>query len=191
MKRFVIAVVSFLFLASAVATAQVDTYKNSIYLTYGGLGLTEVAYFLGTALIGVPAIAIAGDNADIELRMSGNIQFGYARSVTKWLWVGGDLGYEHLGIRASGSDGVSESGADVCTLTASAKADWFRRNKLAMYSKLSAGILGVLNQDDPSVVPAFNITVFGVEGGSPRVRGVIELGVGYSVSVAAGVRYRF
>ena len=219
MKRIMLAFMAFMLLDTPAAHAQVDTvafnatsagmtmeealsgcisdpvlapsFQNSLYVSYGGLGLVEFAFMLGTAMVGIPAIAIAGDDADISLRMSGNVQLGYARNITGWLWVGGDLGYEHLGIRTSDSGGVTESSVNMTTLMASAKADWFRRNKVAMYSKLSAGILGAFGSEDTSVSPAFHVTLYGIEFGSPQVRGLVELGAGLSATIAAGVRYRF
>ena len=227
MKRFVIALVSFLLLASFAANAQVDTtatgaqvdtvavstvpaemadieaalasslsdpvllpsFQNSLYISYGGLGLVEFAYMTGAAFAAA-LIAIASEDA-LGLRMSGNVQLGYARSINKWLWVGGDLGYEHFGFRRSEGDGVKESGLNTVTLMASAKADWFRRNKVAMYSKLSAGILGAFSQEDNSISPAFHVTLYGIETGSPQIRGFFEIGAGLSATLAAGLRYRF
>lgn len=200
MKRLVIAVVSFLLLASFAAGAQADTlttpvplqsYKNSFYVSYGGLGLSEAAIVLGVAIISVPAAAIAGKGTDFDFRMSGNVQFGYARSVTKWLWVGGDFGYEYLDVLNEGSEGGNNSGLHWATLMASAKADWFRRENVAMYSKLSAGILGLVNLNEVSISPAFHVTVYGIEFGSPQVRGLVEIGAGFSATISAGLRYRF
>ena len=81
------------------------------------------------------------------------------------------------------------------------KLDWFRREHVAMYSKIAAGITyrtekidykGQRNDDtDNSVHFSGQLTGFGVEFGSREFRGFVEGGFGEQGLFLAGLRCRF
>ncbi len=83
-----------------------------------------------------------------------------------------------------------------------AKFDWLRRKSIGLYSKLGAGVTfmhesqkeegeGGADYSDTSVCFNFQATLLGLEAGSPRFRGFVELGMGEQGLALAGLRYKF
>lgn len=88
------------------------------------------------------------------------------------------------------------------TLMPGVKFDWFRRECVSMYSKVAAGITyrdekidrsgaDRDNYTDTGVHFNWQLTGFGVEFGSPNIRGFVEGGVGEQGMFLAGLRFRF
>lgn len=83
-----------------------------------------------------------------------------------------------------------------------AKFDWFRKHYFGMYSKVGIGI-SIMNEtqkddmkggtdfSDTSVIPNYQLTLLGMEGGSSRLRLFAELGTGEQGIILAGVRAKF
>lgn len=83
-----------------------------------------------------------------------------------------------------------------------AKFDWFRKHYFGMYSKVGIGISimketqkddtkGGTDFSDTSVIPNYQLTLLGLEGGSSHLRGFAELGTGEQGILLAGLRVKF
>lgn len=87
----------------------------------------------------------------------------------------------------------------------SIKFNWLRKNNWGMYSKLAAGVTYAhFKQDDydngvatgekttaNDLLFNFQASLLGIEAGSQRVRGFVELGLGEQGVALAGVRCKF
>lgn len=83
-----------------------------------------------------------------------------------------------------------------------AKFDWLRMKYFGLYSKVGVGITimhetqkddksGGVDYSDTSVIPNFQASLLGVEGGSQTFRAFIEGGFGEQGILSAGLRYKF
>ena len=84
------------------------------------------------------------------------------------------------------------------------KFDWLRKKNFGLYSKAAVGVTYIFEKevqdnvgeskkinDDSKFMVNFHATLLGVEAGSQKLRGFIELGVGEQGMMQAGVRYKF
>lgn len=85
-----------------------------------------------------------------------------------------------------------------------AKFDWLRKKNFGMYSKVAVGVTfmsekqTVKNDNNEKevdsqtrVVPNFQLSLLGLEAGSEKLRGFVELGMGEQGIAQAGVRVKF
>ena len=90
------------------------------------------------------------------------------------------------------------------TLMPAVKFDWLRKKNFGLYSKAAVGVTYMFEKevqdnhgeskkvnDDSKLMFNFHATLLGVEAGSQKLRGFIELGVGEQGMMQAGVRYKF
>jgi len=88
------------------------------------------------------------------------------------------------------------------TIMPAAKFDWLRKKNWGMYSKLAIG--ATLRNEKMDYIDAstedsntneihlnWQISLLGIEAGSPTVRGFLELGTGEQGIFIAGLRYKF
>jgi hypothetical protein len=120
-----------------------------------------------------------------------------------WLGVGGILAY---GVNKqdvmSGKDKIGESKNSYLTLMPAVKFDWLRKKNFGMYSKLAVGATlrnekydsntsSGKDYNDSEVHVNWQVSLVGIEAGSPTIRGFAELGFGEQGIILAGVRYKF
>ena len=90
--------------------------------------------------------------------------------------------------------------ANYITLMPAAKFDWLRRKHFGMYSKIAFGATlrtdkqkcqGAEDESDATVLPNWQLSLLGLEAGSPNIRVFAEVGFGEQGILLAGLRYKF
>ena len=174
-----------------------DETKHEVAISFGALSnsqIIDVFENIGGALVGAKF-----ENESF----TGPISAEYFYHVKNWLGVGGILAYGQnkqdvylLGDK----DGVSKN--TYLTLMPAVKFDWLRKKHFGMYSKLAVGATlrnekydsddaSYEDESDSEVHVNWQISLLGIEGGSPTIRGFLELGTGEQGIILAGVRYKF
>ena len=168
--------------------------RNDFNVSYGYFTLTQFATVLG----GVFGAAFSLGHATPEdILSTGSIQLEYLHRTNSWLWIGGCVSGEKdtLVMSTQDSDGnvTGKSNSDIITgnLCFTAKANWLRRQKMAMYTRLSAGVFTTFGQDDNSLAPSIQLSLLGLEAGGQNFRGFMELGVGMHGILSGGFKYLF
>ena len=133
----------------------------------------------------------------------GPISAEYFYHVKNWLGVGGILAY---GVNKqdvmSGKEKIGESKNNYITLMPAVKFDWLRKKYFGMYSKLAVGATlrsekydssknSKNNNTDSEVHVNWQVSLLGIEAGSPALRGFAEIGTGEQGILLAGLRYKF
>ena len=162
-------------------------------VSYGYFTASQFVAVLG----GVFGAAFSLGHATPEDIMStGSIQLEYLHRTNNWLWIGGSLSGEKdtLVMSSKDSDGntTGTSKSDIISgdLCFTAKANWLRREKLALYTRLSAGILTTF-QAESSIAPSVQLSLIGFEAGNQNCRGFVELGAGMHGIISGGFKYLF
>ena len=168
--------------------------RNDFNVSYGYFTLTQFATVLG----GVFGAAFSLGNATPQdILSTGSIQLEYLHRSNNWLWLGFNVSGEKdtLVMSSTNTEGgaSSTSSSDIITgnLCFTAKANWLRRQKMAMYTRLSAGVFTTFGEDDNSLAPSIQLSLLGLEAGSQNFRGFVELGVGMHGILSGGFRYLF
>ena len=196
MKRIIAVLIGLVVLAAPQMRAQQynDGPKNDFNVSYGYFTASQFATVLGGVL---GAAFSLGHAAPDDIRSTGSIQLEYLRKTNNWLWLGGGLSGEKDILVMSGrdSDGnatgtPSRSDINSLNIFATAKANWLRREKLAMYTRLSAGVLTTFG-DGSGLAPSIQLSLVGIEFGSPSSRGFVEVGAGMHGIIAGGYRILF
>ena len=194
----------FLMVAVAMMTAMnvnaqngYDETKHEVAITYGidsNSQIIDAFESIGGALVGAKF-----ENESF----TGPISAEYFYHVKNWLGVGGILAYgqnKQDVFLAGDKDGVSKN--SYLTLMPAVKFDWLRKKHFGMYSKLAVGATlrnekydsndnSSRDYDDNSMHVNWQVSLLGIEGGSPTIRGFLELGTGEQGIILAGVRYKF
>ena len=168
--------------------------RNDLSVSYGYFTIPQFAVVLG----GVFGAAFSlGYATPEEILSTGSIQMEYLHRSNNWLWLGFNVSGEKdtLVMSTKDSDGnvTGKSNSDIITgnLCFTAKANWLRRQKMAMYTRLSAGVFTTFGEDDDSRAPSIQLSLLGLEAGGQNFRGFMELGVGMHGIVSGGFRYLF
>ncbi|MBP5795512.1 MAG: hypothetical protein J6W07_01570 [Bacteroidales bacterium] len=196
MKKIITVLIGLVMLGAPLVRAQQfnDGPVNDINISYGyftaGQFITVFGGVLGAAFS-------LGHAAPTDIRSTGSIQVEYLRKTNYWLWLGGGVSGERdtLVMEGRDSDGNATGNptkTDINTMNvfATAKANWLRREKLALYSRLSAGVF-VGFGEDPSLAPSVQLGLIGFEAGNLNSRGFLELGIGMHGVISCGFRHLF
>ena len=198
MKKVLVMVAVAMMIAKNVkAQKGYDETKHEVAISYGidsNSQIIDAFEEIGGAMFG----------AKLENeKFFGPISAEYFYHVKNWLGVGGILAY---GVNTqdvmSGSDKIGESKNSYLTLMPAVKFDWLRKKNFGMYSKLAVGATlrnekydssNNSNNDysDSEVHVNWQVSLLGIEAGSPTIRGFAELGTGEQGIVLAGVRLKF
>ena len=167
--------------------------RNDFNVSYGYFTLSQFATVLG----GVFGAAFSLGNATPQdILSTGSIQLEYLHRSNNWLWLGFNVSGEKdtLVMSSTNTEGGSSttSSSDIITgnLCFTAKANWLRRQKMAMYTRLSAGVFTSFG-DDTSLAPSIQIGLLGLEAGGQNCRGFVEIGAGMHGILSGGFRYLF
>lgn len=203
-----IATLTTVFMASNVcANAQdvkpYDVQKNEISISYG-YNPTNKNLFHNTD-------SWCGD-CGVNDDCIGVINLDYTRHVTKMLGIGINVSYSKnnktYGYLVLGNGErealTSQSKEHNWTFMPTLKFNWFRRDCISLYSRISAGITfknedGETTYSDNTVGPLtdssrifnFQASPIGIEAGNVQYRAFAELGIGQAGVIQAGLRYRF
>ena len=173
------------------------TTKHEVAVSYGGGSnsqIIDVFEEIGGALVG----------AKLENeKYIGPLSAEYFYHFKPWLGVGGIMAY---GVNKqdamSGSKKMGESKNSYYTLMPAVKFDYLRKKHFGMYAKLAVGATlrsekfdheTSSNKDysDSEVHVNWQVSLLGIEAGSPTLRGFLELGTGEQGIALIGVRYKF
>ena len=196
MKRIIAVLIGIMLLGAPALKAQQynDGPRNDINVSYGYITIPQMAAVLG----GVFVAAFSLGNAEpSDIYSTGSIQLEYLHRTNNWLWLGlGASGEKDtLVVQTKDSDGNVTGNNNTDILTASvfgtAKANWLRRRKMAMYTKLSGGVFTTFDKEDKSLSPSFQLSLLGLEAGGENFRGFVELGVGMHGILSGGFKYLF
>lgn len=170
--------------------------RNEITVGYGRATIMDLAHVVG----GVFATAFTAGYARFDnFRSYGSVNAEYYRVLNKTFSVGAAVSWFGGAADVLNKDNVKTGTSDYSgfAVMPSAKAFWFRRPHVAMYSKLSVGLTLLDDYDDESDSHSFDpyfaaqVSLAGVQFGGERFRGYVELGGGMQGLVTAGVSYSF
>lgn len=193
--------------------------KHEVQVSIGTASNSEIVSGFGNAFeaLGEAVItsimtagqAMAFDSYDNE-SYTPAIAVGYYYNVTPLIAVGGYAAYNGMNrdvianIKTENShkkEKVGESSRSNYSLMPSVKFHWVRKKNFGFYSKLGVGFTmmtekcksdeGGKSESETDTMFDFDITPFGVDGGSEYLRGFVELGMGEQGVLCAGLRYKF
>lgn len=143
------------------------------------------------------------DNSLSDRSFTGPFSAEYFYHVKNWFGVGGIFVYGHSSqdIQEK-SMNIGEVSNNYITLMPAAKFDWLRKKHFGMYSKLGIGAtyrnenIEYKNSDHDDYSESelhvnWQISLLGIEAGSPTLRGFVELGTGEQGIALIGLRYKF
>lgn len=196
MKRTFIAL-AVAFLATApFLSAQTPESRNEITVGYGRATFMDLAHVTG----GVFATVFTGGYARFDnFRSYGSVNVEYYRVLNKTFSVGAAASWFGGTADVLNKEDVKTGTSDYSgfALMPSAKAFWFRKPHVAMYSKLSVGLTLLDDYDDESDSHSFDpyfaaqVSLAGVQFGGERFRGFVELGGGMQGALLVGFSYSF
>lgn len=174
-----------------------DETKHEVAITlgiYSNSQIIDAFENIGGALVGAKF-----ENESF----TGPISAEYFYHVKNWLGVGGIFAYgqNKQDVYLLG-DKDGEIKDTYLTLMPAAKFDWLRKKHFGVYSKLAVGAT-LRNEKYDSVDPSskddsdsevhvnWQVSLLGIEAGSPTIRGFLELGTGEQGIILVGVRYKF
>lgn len=174
-----------------------DETKHEVAITlgiYSNSQIIDAFENIGGALVGAKY-----ENESF----TGPISAEYFYHVKNWLGVGGIFAYgqNKQDVYLLG-DKDGEIKDTYLTLMPAAKFDWLRKKHFGVYSKLAVGAT-LRNEKYDSVDPSskddsdsevhvnWQVSLLGIEAGSPTIRGFLELGTGEQGIILVGVRYKF
>ena len=173
-----------------------DETKHEVAISAGALSNSQIIDAFET--IGGALVGAKFENE----KFTGPISAEYFYHVKNWLGVGGILAYGQnkqdvylLGDK----DGVIKN--SYLTLMPAVKFDYLRKKHFGMYAKLAVGATlrkekydsnnDSHDYDDSMVHVNWQLSLLGIEAGSPTIRAFTELGTGEQGIILAGVRYKF
>ena len=163
---------------------------------YGRVTVVDVAHVVG----GVFATAFTAGYARFDnFRSYGSVNLEYYRTLNNTFSVGAAVSWFGGAADELNKDNVKvgDSKYSGFALMPAAKVFWFKKQKVAMYSKLAAGVTLLDDYDEESDSHSFDpywaaqVTFAGVQFGGERFRGFVETGSGMQGLVLAGLSYSF
>ena len=127
----------------------------------------------------------------------------YFYHVKNWLGVGGIFVYGRSTQDVLESDRkIGDANDNYLTLMPAVKFDWLRKKNFGMYSKLAFGAtyrsekieyqnVKDKDYDESAFHVNWQVSLLGIEAGSPTLRGFVEVGTGEQGIGLIGVRYKF
>lgn len=196
MKRILISLAVVFYVCVPVVSAQTPESRNEIMFGYGRVTVVDVAHVVG----GVFATAFTAGYARFDnFRSYGSVNLEYYRTLNKTFSVGAAVSWFGGAADELNKDNVKvgDSKYSGFALIPAAKVFWFKKQKVAMYSKLAAGVTLLDDYDEESDSHSFDpywaaqVTFAGVQFGGERFRGFVETGSGMQGLVLAGLSYSF
>ena len=199
-KILLLAVAAMMATMGANAQTGYEDTKHEVAISLGAGSnsqIIDVFEELGGAIVGVST-----DNEDFF----GPISVEYFYHVKPWLGVGGIFAYGqmkedvYLTGKRHGKDGENKN--NYLTLMPAVKFDWVRKKYFGVYSKLAIGATlrhekidydsaEHKDYDNTDIHVNWQVSLLGIEAGSPQLRGFVELGTGEQGIGLIGLRYKF
>lgn len=176
------------------AKAQDYEYpKHEVSLGYGVVGMTDISSLFADVFVG----AFTG-SVD-ELDTTGEINAQYLYNLNKTWGVGCAATYTST--TAHNADRTCKEKDNFIAVMPAVRANWFRKTHFGMYTRIAVGGVvgfsktthneGTANAKDDSSTEtniAFQASPIGMEFGSNKCSGFLELGFGMQGMLMAGVR---
>ena len=191
-----------LIISSYVCLAQTDESRHEISVSYGTITLPQAVDYIGAGgaelfggfFVGMADVILPGD-ATYPKRINnggtGGFSFQYLYSLNRTIKLGGTVCYENTwGEWNNGSDYIVHYPA----IMATSKFTWFNREHFGMYSKLSLGMMLLIdgkNEDKPIPMLAAQASTICMEFGGKSLRGFLETGWGNQGLLNLGVKFSF
>lgn len=225
MRKKILTLAASLLLATTAVNAQQfdDAPKSEFSVSYGYLPLYSLGEALGEAFGNVFGNALLfGAEGEVTNKTNyGVLNLDYNYHLSPKIAIGlnasfslshGDIKVSHVEKNASGSGSslvvgqkIGDTNGMYYAVMPTIKFDWFRREHISMYSRVSAGVLFAhttekVNDTDSSsernestnrTVFEFQVSPFGIEGGSNHCRAFAEFGFGQCGIAQIGFRTRF
>ena len=201
MKRLLSSVI-LLIISNFVCLAQTDKSRHEISVSYGYVTIPQAVDLIGTVageVLGGLLVWIADVFAPgvqeypkiIDNGGTGGISLQYLYSLNRTIKLGGTVCYESTwGEWSNGSDYIVHYPA----IMATSKFIWFNHEHFGMYSKLSLGLMLILdgkNEDKPIPMLAAQASSVCMEFGGKALRGFLETGWGNQGLLNFGVKFSF
>ena len=201
MKRL-LSSVALLIISNFVCLAQTDKSRHEISVSYGYVTIPQAVDLIGTVageVLGGLFVGIADVFAPgvqeypkiIDNGGTGGISLQYLYSLNRTIKLGGTVCYESTwGEWSNGSDYIVHYPA----IMATSKFIWFNHEHFGMYSKLSLGMMLILdgkNEDKPIPMLAAQASSVCMEFGGKALRGFLETGWGNQGLLNFGVKFSF
>ena len=201
MKRVLSSVV-LLIILSFVCLAQTDESRHEVSVSYGNITLPQAVDLIGAGggtvlgglFVGIVDAITPGDLESpkrIDNGASGGFSLQYLYSLNRTIKLGGTVCYESTwGEWNNGNEYIVHYPA----IMATSKFVWFNHEHFGMYSKLSLGLMMVLdgkNEDKPILMPAGQVSSVCMEFGGKALRGFLETGWGNQGLFNFGVKFSF
>ena len=201
MKRL-LSSVALLIISNFVCLAQTDKSRHEISVSYGYVTIPQAVDLIGTVggevlgglLVGIADVFAPGVQEYpkiIDNGGTGGISLQYLYSLNRTIKLGGTVCYESTwGEWSNGSDYIVHYPA----IMATSKFIWFNHEHFGMYSKLSLGMMLILdgkNEDKPIPMLAAQASSVCMEFGGKALRGFLETGWGNQGLFNFGVKYSF
>lgn len=196
MKRILICLAAAIFVCVPVVSAQTPESRNEITFGYGRVTVVDFAHVVG----GVFATAFTAGYARFDnFRSYGSVNLEYYRVLNKTFSVGATVAWFGGTADELNKENEKIGNADYSgfAVMPAAKAFWFRKPHVAMYSKLAAGVTLLDDFDEETDSHSFDpffgaqVTLAGVQFGGERFRGFVEAGAGMQGLVIAGLSVSF
>ena len=191
-----------LIISSFACLAQTDESRHEISVSYGYATLPQAVdligaiggEFMGGFFVGIADVILPGD-ATYPKRINnggtGGFSFQYLYSLNRTIKLGGTVCYEKTwGKWNNGSDYIVHYPA----IMATSKFTWFNREHFGMYSKLSLGMMQLIdgkNEDKPIPMLAAQASTICMEFGGQSLRGFLETGWGNQGLLNLGMKFSF
>ena len=195
MKKFLL-VVAVALMTAVNVNAQKSSYyqtKHEIGISYGALSNSQWVDVFEDIL-----------EAPFKNAKYGNEKFFGPLAVEYFYHPGKLVGFGGILVYGQKTQDLTVDGANngdvkntYFTVMPAAKFDWLRKKNVGLYSKIAAGMTFRSEKDDnidyseSAVHFNYQLSVLGVEVGSPTVRGFAELGFGEQGVFLGGVRFKF
>ena len=168
----------------------------------------EISASYGVSVIGVAVNTLAragnlisritdGDYVAIKSGGSkGVINLGYVHHFNKTVGVGGSFGFNRMSLNLEDRTGsVTAAAANMFSLMADAKFNWFRGDVFGMYSKLGLGVMclngSMMEESGGNIwLPTGQLSLIGMELGR-QFCGFLEIGPGMQGIAQIGFKYHF
>ena len=201
MKRVLSSVV-LLIISSFACLVQTDESRHEVSVSYGNITLPQAVDLIGAGggtvlgglFVGIVDAITPGDLESpkrIDNGASGGFSLQYLYSLNRTIKLGGTVCYESTwGEWNNGNEYIVHYPA----IMATSKFVWFNHDHFGMYSKLSLGLMMVLdgkNEDKPILMPAGQVSYVCMEFGGKALRGFLETGWGNQGLFDFGVKFSF
>lgn len=195
-KIFLMAAITMMAAVSVNAQNDYET-KHEVAISYGAFSNSQIIDVF-EEITG----AMFGAKLENE-KFFGPISAEYFYHFKPWLSVGAIMVYgANKQDVMSDNEKTAESKNGYFTLMPAVKFDYLRKKHFGMYSKIALGATlrnekydsnrdNSNDYDDSALHVNWQLSLLGIEAGSPTVRAFAELGFGEQGIILAGLRYKF